>query len=31
VLWGYGSRDELLGAGACELLGAPGELLSAVD
>jgi len=30
VLWGYGSREELQGAGASELLNAPGELLAAV-
>ncbi|MEO8738940.1 MAG: HAD hydrolase-like protein [Casimicrobiaceae bacterium] len=30
VLWGYGSREELLGAGARDLLSAPSELLAAV-
>ena len=30
VLWGYGSREELQGAGASELLNAPAELLAAV-
>jgi phosphoglycolate phosphatase len=31
VLWGYGSREELVGAGARALVGAPGELLTAVS
>ena len=30
VLWGYGSREELLGAGARGMLNAPPELLAAV-
>ena len=30
VLWGYGSREELLGAGARDVLNAPPELLAAV-
>jgi phosphoglycolate phosphatase len=30
VLWGYGSRDELLAAGADELCGAPGDLAASV-
>ncbi len=30
VLWGYGSREELQGAGASQLLDAPDELLAAV-
>jgi phosphoglycolate phosphatase len=31
VLWGYGSREELVGAGARALVGAPGKLLTAVS
>jgi phosphoglycolate phosphatase len=30
VLWGYGSREELVSAGARALIGAPAELLTAV-
>jgi phosphoglycolate phosphatase len=30
VLWGYGSREELVGAGARALISAPSELLAAV-
>lgn len=31
ALWGYGSRDELIAAGARLLIGAPGELVAALD
>ena len=30
ALWGYGSRDELLGAGAHALLDAPAQLPAAI-
>jgi phosphoglycolate phosphatase len=31
ALWGYGSRDELVTAGARRVIGDPGELVSALD